>query len=433
MTSRRSRQQHRRVLCLAPTVAGGKCRNYADTCPHPSHRGRRGEGRPAPPPLDEVMFNPSSRRAPVNFAVVMKRSQGPPLVAADPSKFRDLVDRSVSRLGLSRQQVVKDYWLVRSLYELCRIIEPAGGMVGRTRFSNNPSPVGGLVFSGGTSLSAAWNISPRFSEDIDLMFSPNRDAKPNAKQTAKAMQRLAEHWARLLDARHVVTDRSPEHFFFTLEPSDGPSVDIDIALSDVELHPVMCLQQPITSLVAREADDQTRRDFPEAGGMVAGLPGGQPISNFRMCVLGPGSTAMNKLLAHTHLSLAGDLESIRRRARDIYDLAMIARHARNFEGHIGRDSARLLSVSQQWRRRSDAAVRPKDGFASLGTFNAGSPQHSALRAGYEAVLREMVWGESIPLDEAIRLALSLDPGPSVDGSDPRPHRDGVAWPTAGWR
>jgi len=30
----------------------------------------------------------------------------------------------------------------------------------------------------------------------------------------------------------------------------------------------------------------------------------------------------------------------------------------------------------------------------------------------------MVWGENIPLDEAVRLAVSLDPGPAAPLGDP---------------
>lgn len=112
------------------------------------------------------------------------------------------------------------------------------------------------------------------------------------------------------------------------------------------------------------------------------------------------------------------------------DLACIARHADDFEGHIGRDSKALLWVAESWRHEH-APARPEHGFASIKSFNPSTREHEALAAGYEQVMETMVWGEKIPLQEAIALAVSLDPGPAEllpppDGNPlvayPRPRR-----------
>jgi len=126
--------------------------------------------------------------------------------------------------------------------------------------------------------------------------------------------------------------------------------------------------------------------------------------------LGPGMTAMNKLLAQTEVCRSGSRALISERARDIYDLARIAIERDRFEGHIGRDSKALLHIAESWTPSSDRK-RPPNGFASLASFDASTPEHRALADGYESVMNEMVWGQPIPLDEAINHALSLDPGP----------------------
>ncbi len=110
----------------------------------------------------------------------------------------------------------------------------------------------------------------------------------------------------------------------------------------------------------------------------------------------------------------------------MYDLACIALAKDRFEGHIGRDSKALLHISEQWVPSEDR-TRPADGFASLRSFDSSTPEHEALAQGYEEVLHNMVWGEKIPLNEAIQLAVSLDPGPSEPHSPPEPNRL-VAYP-----
>lgn len=107
---------------------------------------------------------------------------------------------------------------------------------------------------------------------------------------------------------------------------------------------------------------------------------------------------------------SGNLALISERARDIYDLACIAIERDQFEGHIGRDSKALLHIAEGWIPSSDRK-RPTHGFASLASFDASTSEYRALADGYEAVMNEMVWSDPIPLDEAITLAVSLDPGP----------------------
>ena len=134
------------------------------------------------------------------------------------------------------------------------------------------------------------------------------------------------------------------------------------------------------------------------------------LGGFDFDTLGPGMTAMNKLLAQTEVCRSGSRALISERARDIYDLARIAIERDRFEGHIGRDSKALLHIAESWTPSSDRK-RPPNGFASLASFDASTPEHRALADGYESVMNEMVWGQPIPLDEAINHALSLDPGP----------------------
>lgn len=80
----------------------------------------------------------------------------------DPD-FEELVRTVSNDVGLLPAWVEKDYWLVRVLEALVR----------------TPRLAGRFVFKGGTSLSKAWKLIDRFSEDIDLLLTgPNYGAMP---------------------------------------------------------------------------------------------------------------------------------------------------------------------------------------------------------------------------------------------------------------
>ncbi len=155
----------------------------------------------------------------------------------------------------------------------------------------------------------------------------------------------------------------------------------------------------MNTMIGRMSSDEMRDAHPELGG-------------FEFNVLGPGTTAMNKLLAQARTSESGDMAQIRGRARDTYDLACIANQAARFEGHIGRDSKALLYIAEEWMDKGDPIRRPPDGFASMRSFDPRTREYEALAEGYETVMRDLVWGDTIPFDEAISLAVSLDPGPA---------------------
>lgn len=81
--------------------------------------------------------------------------------------FRELVELSASHFGYEQSHVEKDYWISKILKELA--------------FSDFS---GGIFFKGGTSLSKAYQIISRFSEDLDVfVYSGNPDSSIQAEKT----------------------------------------------------------------------------------------------------------------------------------------------------------------------------------------------------------------------------------------------------------
>lgn len=389
-----------RVRCLAPTKRGaGLCQNYRDTCPIESHKRAKRK-----PPAAHIGRSAAGEKEP-----------GASLVD-NSSLFEDVVGAAANAYQIDKRMIETDYWLVRTLHSWLTA-------VGADRIPRGyPDPnkplasqaVGRMVFGGGTSLSAAWGITERWSQDIDMIFDPAEHATP--KLLRQACKKAAMAASAHIGCTFRETSRSQGHYFLEFRESKREVSSIDIVFQSVDEPPQWIQEVPVMSMIGRVCDPELLGAHPELGG-------------FELRTLGPGMTAMNKLLAQTEMSESGDLDSIRGRARDVYDLACIAKSAADFEGHIGRDSKALLWVAESWAKgaRDSGGQRPVDGFASLRSFDPSTREHKALAEGYEEVVEAMVWGEGIPLREAIALAVSLDPGPA-EPLPPLEHGPFVAYP-----
>jgi predicted nucleotidyltransferase component of viral defense system len=75
------------------------------------------------------------------------------VIAADDNERRDLFLGTAARLGTAVQHVEKDFWVCWTLDAL---------------FNGLPKGNPRLLFKGGTSLSKAFGLVARFSEDIDI-------------------------------------------------------------------------------------------------------------------------------------------------------------------------------------------------------------------------------------------------------------------------
>ncbi len=69
----------------------------------------------------------------------------------DNEVFSELVAVAAETIGLPQVYVEKDYWVTKAL-----------------KYLSESAHVGEVVFKGGTSLSKAYRLIDRFSEDIDL-------------------------------------------------------------------------------------------------------------------------------------------------------------------------------------------------------------------------------------------------------------------------
>ena len=311
--------------------------------------------------------------------------------ASDVDAFRDAVNAAHAKTGLDTSLIVHDYWLVRTLHGVADAFGKTCEMV-RHRDKGQRVPVGRWVFGGGTSLTAAWQIGDRYSEDIDgnLFVEHDEISKSVRHKVCK----------EVLDAALGGIDRS-EHVtkgdrVRTTKVSLGRFRDylkFETTVQDLSSDFVDRIVEPrrVTSIVGQHAAGIDIERFPELGG-------------FEMLCIRPAWTAVNKFDALHRRAIQSDLRGIEVRGRDLYDLWAIANsvHANDVRSQI----------PELWERAASgiraAQPRPSSGYGYAEVFTVGTDANKALRAGYENAVSDTVWGETPPFSEALNAARELD-------------------------
>ncbi|HWW72166.1 MAG TPA: nucleotidyl transferase AbiEii/AbiGii toxin family protein [Duganella sp.] len=135
-----------------------------------------------------------------------------------PKEDRKLaIEQTAARKGWVASSAEKDFWVCWALEQLFTL----------------PELTGHLTFKGGTSLSKAWGLIDRFSEDIDLTVgrdtlgfggenSPER--APSAKQQAKRLKALREACGTFV--RNTLLQKLSDRFTAQLD-ADGWQLVLD--------------------------------------------------------------------------------------------------------------------------------------------------------------------------------------------------------------
>lgn len=301
----------------------------------------------------------------------------------EDAEFDDLLRIVAERRGLSIGLIEKDYWVTHTLWALRR-----------QGFE--------LWFKGGTSLSKAFGLSERFSEDLDLKIGPGavtalpRVSSWTSEGTAATAARRSyfERLAALLDVPGTrvsldrdAVDRSwrsaglrvtyPGHHLAALGAL-RPFVLLEVGSARV----TPFVERDMTSFV---------HEFLEAAGQLEGFEDNRPRAV--RCVH-PLVTLIEKLDA-LHRRVANEAVEPPVFVRHFEDAARIAAAASELpalESNVGtQDLAREMLEARQIRQlpeSRDMAFTPVD-----------NPRWAAIRTAYAAIT-PMFWGERTALDDA---------------------------------
>lgn len=293
-----------------------------------------------------------------------------------PDEFEALRDTTSERLGVDRRAVEKDYWATEVLRSVC----------------SHDHDLDGVVFKGGTSLSKAFHMIERFSEDVDLLVVTTVTGNL-LKRTLRA---VADQVSTDLGLEH---EREAEGRGYVNARFAYPTANaVPFLTSGVLLElgsrggPTPNEIRAIGSLMsdtASEIDPTALREFAD-------------LAPFDVTVLAPERTLAEKLAFLHHRATVGDVDALRRGARHLYDVSQVLGAERVQQALAKRQMAELMIDIDA---RSEAAgwsftPRPEAGFASSPAFDPSPEIRDAFEAGF-AELRELVWGDLPSVDDAI--------------------------------
>ena len=312
-------------------------------------------------------------------------------LAADVDALAGAANEVQDKTGLDTAQIIHDYWLVRSLHGIAGKLGRTGEMV-RLRAKGRRVAVGRWAFGGGTSLTAAWQIGDRYSQDIDGSLFVEHDGISKSVRHRACKEVLDAALETIGPSQHIT---SGDRVRTTRVSVDGFAnyLRFETSVQDAQSAIVASIVEPrpITSLIAQHCDGIDADSFPELGG-------------FELLCVRPAWTAVNKFDALHRRAAAGDLRGIQDRGRDLYDLWAIAdsEHADEVQDRIAALWHHAASAIRA------AQPRPDSGYGRSEVFTIGTQANEALRAGYTDAVNDTVLGEAPSFAEALTAARRLD-------------------------
>ena len=305
----------------------------------------------------------------------------------DADEFGPTLDAVAERLDISATAVEKDYWVSQVLRVL--------GAEHRDDF----------IFKGGTSLSKAFGIVERFSEDIDVLVLPGDRGRGAVDKLIKAIGAAAAAGIGG-EATAVGGAESGRHRSYALS---YPATREATTLIETRVLLEMGVRGGPEPHQAAAISSLLGATLAEAG---TDLDEYEDLALFEVLVLHPARTLLEKLV-HVHelafrLVDDADLEADRRSGRHFYDIHQLLGDDRVLGLLADRDQTRKVIESIDEITRAyfggpvGVSVRPEDGFASSPAFDPSTSASARLRASYEATMPELYFGaDPLPTWNAI--------------------------------
>ncbi len=248
------------------------------------------------------------------------------------------------------------------------------------------------MFKGGTSLSKAFAIIERFSEDIDLLVVTALEGN----QRKKLLRAMADRPSTTLGAVHVREREGRGYLNARYTYPTRASVDF---LAPGVLLEMGCRGGPtpnqqchVESLMAAAAESVTagsRSDYVD-------------LDAFEVTVLAPQRTLAEKLAFVHHRASIRDLDALRRGARHLYDIYRLLHHASTLVAlRDGVMTEMMVDVDERSRAAGwGYTPRPERGFAASAAFGTDPEITDALTTGYTQIA-PLIWGDRPVFDKLV--------------------------------
>ena len=232
------------------------------------------------------------------------------IIHTDKEAFREIVALAAEYFGYEQSHVEKDYWISKILRD-----------ISLSEYADK------VYFKGGTSLSKAYRLIERFSEDLDLfVFTGHKDSSKQAEKTLnrKISQFIVEHNNEMYREELSTMGGNYRKLYFSYDnafPGIGLKENLEVEIKSCDLadkdqmyYPAdKRLVKPIVSEYLENIGQEKITD-------IYGLRG------FEMLCINPRKTICDKISRLVKLSYGDNpIEKLAKHIRDIYDLTMLCK------------------------------------------------------------------------------------------------------------
>ena len=301
-----------------------------------------------------------------------------------PDDLAALVSRASDQLRLPLADVEKDFWVTELLRSVARPID--GGI---------------CIFKGGTSLSKAYSIIERFSEDVDILVAPTENASAGARD--RLLKDVAERAGVDLGlsgqlatstkgVKRNITYEYPASYPDPGRLSAGVLLEMGIR-GGPEPHESRAVESYVA--IAAKLDGTSPSEFDE-------------FASVSVLTLRPERTLAEKLaLLHDRATrLAANPDGLVGQGRHVYDVYRLlqAETVRDAIAKPGAIAALATDADiHSGRHGFPSTPRPSNGFAASPIWAAGDVR-AKLEAAYSTA-SGLIWGTVPSLDECIAAVL----------------------------
>ena len=306
-----------------------------------------------------------------------------------PNVFLELIQATATHRGIPAIYVAKDYWVTRVLKRLSE--------------SQHREAV---VFKGGTSLSKAYHLIERFSEDIDLAIHDGHALGDARRRTLmRAIERVATQDLTYLQGH----PQESKHGRFRKTAYAFPTLADDAELDQVadtlliELNSFARSEpsatMPIATLIHDFLIEAGRTDLIRR----------HELESFGIPVLCVERTLCEKIMGLVRAGHEADaVAEFRRRIRHFYDIVMIMR-ATQYREFVDSDAfVELIADVREWDRQSmrgaSAWLDPPLNEAVI--VADAETLWSRIRSEFRGNFKDMVYGDSVPDDDEVLACLA---------------------------
>ena len=306
----------------------------------------------------------------------------------DKEIFDEMVSVAAETIGLPQVYVEKDYWITKALKYL----------------SESPH-VDEVVFKGGTSLSKAYRLIDRFSEDIDLaVFAEGKGDSVRKKLLKQVETTVAQGLICLTDDVRVSKGSKFRKTVYQYPRTVGgsnfgqasPELLVEVnAFTNPEPFETRKLQ----TLIAEVLKAQNRQDIIDQYSM----------GEFSINVLSVRRTLVEKMLGVIKDSYAEDpIAKLSDRIRHLYDICLILKHAEHQDFVEGQDFKTLCEICIEDEMSgsfdySECFEKPLKDAPIFTQFNEWA---KLLEPTYTGIFSDLVYRDLPAMDE-IKKALGL--------------------------